>query len=391
MKNKIIFITHASHKSFFEDRDKKRIWRISHDWYSLEANIMKRYHPDLEIECWTLEKEPDKKEEIIINSIKYKIFPTTFSIRHSMEISLQMLKEFIKEQAMNKDKKLIFHFHEYHAWQIYLMLLFKKNNSKIFAQHHGARNPFKNLTRYWISYMGLPVFLFFQILENYLLKRVNVFYALSDEELEYLGEKAPSSLIKYQTMGIEEDCFKKINQKNARRELKLDLDKKYIIYIGRVIKNKGMGELLEAFKNIEDRYHLLIIGEETKDKRYRLYARKNKLSNISFLGPIYENKKLKYLAAADCLILPSYTEGAPVVIMEALAQNLPVIATDVGGIKRMIINKKNGVIIKPKSSKDIEKAIIEVMSWKKENIRVFAEKYKWKNIIRSTYNDYIRC
>jgi len=94
------------------------------------------------------------------------------------------------------------------------------------------------------------------------------------------------------------------------------------------------------------------------------------------------------LSACDFLVLPSYTEGAPVVLMEAMAEGLSLIATNVGGIPLMIQNGKNGLIINPKSSQDIVNAIKKVLKNPFEDIKKYAEQYKWKKIIERTIEDY---
>ena len=86
-----------------------------------------------------------------------------------------------------------------------------------------------------------------------------------------------------------------------------------------------------------------------------------------------DERKLFYLSASDCFVLPSYNEGAPVVIMEAIAKNLPVVVTDVGGIPLMVKNGKEGRLIKPKSSEEIIKGIKEVLMWKERN-QIYAHK-----------------
>ena len=186
-------------------------------------------------------------------------------------------------------------------------------------------------------------------------------------------------------MGIGKEYFKKKNKTNARKKLGLDLNRKYLLYIGWVRDNKGIRELINAVKDLDVK--LLIIGGGDLDK-YKEYVYQEDIKNIKFLGAIYDKRKFLYLDSADALVLPSYTEGAPVVIMEAMAKNVPVIATDVGGINKMVKNNKHGILIKPKSEKDIKNAVCNVLKWKHKNLRKDAEQYKWKNIIKKTLKDY---
>ena len=97
-----------------------------------------------------------------------------------------------------------------------------------------------------------------------------------------------------------------------------------------------------------------------------------------------------YLSASDAFVLPSSKEGAPVTVMEALARNLPVVVTNVGGTPLMVKNGREGIIIRQKSSEDIIKAVNEIFKWKNKDIRKYAYKYRWKKIIDDTMNDYIK-
>jgi glycosyltransferase involved in cell wall biosynthesis len=309
-----------------------------------------------------------------------------------MEISVPMIRALIEEQKKVSNEKLILHLHEYHSWQAYSLLLFAdKEKTRITAQHHGGRSPFRNLKKYKRLFVFLPALIMMQFFENLLFKKVDTFYPLSDEEAKYIENLARKSEKKFLTMGIGDKYFKKFNKEKIRKKLKLDLKKKYILYLGRIKSTKGIKELLDSIGKFENEdLELLLVGEGSDSEKYKNYLVENGIKNARFLGAIYGDAKLDYLAACNCLILPSYTEGAPVVLMEAIARNLPVIATNVGGIPKMIKGGREGIIIKPKSKDDIVRAIKEILKWKKKSISEFAEKYKWGKIIKETLADYKR-
>jgi len=386
-KLKIIQINSASSSFYLKDFRAD----IFKNWFGQVAFQIKKASPNIEVEAWTLEKEEKRQRTAEKNGVKFRIFPTNLSIRHGMELSLSMLRALKQEirKAGKEKKKLILHFHEYHSWQVYWMLLNSRKIRKI-AQHHGARSPFKNLMRYKRLFLFFPIIGLMQLCENLLLKRINIFYALSDDEALYLREKfGRKRMVRFQTMGIENDCFKKGDKKKARRKLGLEQKKKYVLYIGRLKTTKGVRELLDAVKIVDKEVELLIMGNGQDNEKYRRYAKQKKIENVKFLGEVYGKEKLLYLDASDCLILPSYTEGAPVVLMEALAKNLPVIATDVGGIRKMIQNGREGLIIRTKSRADIIQAIRKILTWKK-NVKLYASRYKWEKIIKHTIADYER-
>jgi len=383
---KVIQINSTSSSLMVKDFEKD----FFRNWNAQVGIKLKEMYPKLGIECWTIEKKYRKKAIKEYKNIIFKIFPSTFSVRPGMEISLQMIKELNNEikKAESENKKLIIHFHEYHSWNVYfcLAMIKKSKNVKIVCQHHGGRNPLSSLMKYKRLFLVLPAILLMQICENALFRKIDLFYPLGDSETDYLNRVAPKSRKIFQTMGIDDIYFEKINRLSARKRLKLSANRKYILFLGRIKTTKGIKELIDAMEKIDA--ELLIIGEGVDSEKYEMYAKEKGMKNVRFLGTKFGKDKLNYIASADCLVLPSYTEGAPVVLMEAIAMNTPVIASNVGGIPKMIENKREGLIINPYSTKEIINAANDILSWKKKDIRKYAEKYRWKRIIENTFKEY---
>ncbi|MGL4865473.1 MAG: glycosyltransferase [Cetobacterium sp.] len=135
--------------------------------------------------------------------------------------------------------------------------------------------------------------------------------------------------------------FEKI-ARQSKEELALEeqkiFSKKTFLYVGRIDENKGIGHLLKIFnqKHTElQEYNLVIIGDYSNAKL------KNNLSNVYFLG--YKKNPYKYMRHAYCLLLSSYSEGLPNVLIESLGLGIPVISTDSsGGIWEILgIDKEN--------------------------------------------------
>lgn len=140
---------------------------------------------------------------------------------------------------------------------------------------------------------------------------------------------------------------------NLRDELGLVFNDFVFCFIGRVVKDKGICELLDAFISLNkicSNTKLLIIGNQEKEldpvpDEYIHLMLTN--PNIKYLG--VKNDVRPFLAISDTLVLPSYREGFGLVLMEAGAMNVPCIASNIIGCNNVIIENVNGLLVPPKS------------------------------------------
>lgn len=129
------------------------------------------------------------------------------------------------------------------------------------------------------------------------------------------------------------------------------------VFIGRIVRDKGINELVEAFSQLYRKYvnvRLLLVGiyETALDPlKQDTIDRIDGIPAIEAVGPKYGDDLLAYYAASDCFVMPSYREGFPNTVLEAGAMGLPSIVTDINGSREIIENGRNGMII---PSKDIE-------------------------------------
>lgn len=136
-----------------------------------------------------------------------------------------------------------------------------------------------------------------------------------------------------------------------------------ILFLSRIIKEKGVFELVEAFDNLRkkrDDIELIIAGDGEAFNQLKDVVKNKK--NISLTGFVEGEKKISLLKESDIYILPSYTEGLPISVLEAMMFGLPVITTKVGGLKSFFKDKKMGYFIEPKNIVDIENKIELILS-----------------------------
>ncbi len=117
-----------------------------------------------------------------------------------------------------------------------------------------------------------------------------------------------------------------------------------VLFVGSITKNKGCRDILEVARSLPE-IQFTLIGKVQSDMIE--LVRKIAEPNIKFISEISNREVLKEMQKANIFLLPSYKEGFPLVILEAMANRLPVIATNVGAIPEVIIQNKGGYVLKP--------------------------------------------
>ncbi len=140
-----------------------------------------------------------------------------------------------------------------------------------------------------------------------------------------------------------------------------------IIFVGHIIRNKGVFELVEACSQIPDVLELILIGpyeEEIKRELAELAYKRDQGKWLEFTGQLNKDRVLDHMRESPVLVLPSYTEGFPMVLLEAMAMGCALIATDVGAIPEMMAisgDKPCGICIPPQNTEKLNKAIAALL------------------------------
>ena len=127
------------------------------------------------------------------------------------------------------------------------------------------------------------------------------------------------------------------------------------LFVGRVVRDKGVNELVSAFQKLyadNPKIRLYLVGpfEDDLDPiSAESRASIEKAPNIIVVGMKTGDDLLAYYAASDCFVMPSYREGFPNTVLEAGAMGLPSIVTDINGSREIIVEGKNGMIVPPRN------------------------------------------
>jgi glycosyltransferase involved in cell wall biosynthesis len=165
--------------------------------------------------------------------------------------------------------------------------------------------------------------------------------------------------------GIELEDFGNLSKDKSRRELNIGEGDRVLIFVGRFRPEKDMTSLIKAMRIMVERNQkvkLVVVGGGPQERRLKkLAAELNLVQQVNFVGQVPHEKVSGYMAAADVLVLPSLSEGFPVVLPEAMACGLPIVATKVGGIPEIVTDGENGLLVEPRNPEQIAEAVLIIL------------------------------
>lgn len=196
------------------------------------------------------------------------------------------------------------------------------------------------------------------------------------------GNIAGIDLAHFNTFNISSDN----HTADLRYNANFNPRKTTFVYVGRLNLDKGLHELAAVFENVKDKAQLIIVGklDKTMPPSHQTLERLQQNSTVFFTGFLDDIRPV--LEMSDCLILPSYREGFPNVVLQAGAMKLPCIVTDIPGSNEIITDGINGLIAPARSIEGLEIAINKFLKMDAKHIenmgsvaRRNIEKYYDKN------------
>ncbi len=157
--------------------------------------------------------------------------------------------------------------------------------------------------------------------------------------------------------------FSHVEKTDMKNKLEIKEDDFVFIFIGRLVADKGINELIEAFLKIKDsKVKLLLVGEFENDLDPLLSKTINEIEkNPNIISVGFQKDVRPYFAISNCLVFPSYREGFPNVVMQAGAMGLPSIVSDINGCNEIIEEGVNGTIIPVKNVDALYQAMRKMM------------------------------
>ena len=240
--------------------------------------------------------------------------------------------------------------------------------------------------------------------EGQLVKNCDRIITATEREITELERfyDAPADKMKIIPCGVDLNLFQPVDQATARRQLGFDPAEKLLLYVGRLEPQKGIERLLAAISHLKhfQKIKLAVIGgdghHEPEFQRLLLLSKELDIQDkVFFAGRVDQQDLPTYYSAADLLVVPSHHESFGLVALEALACGTPVVASDVGAMRSIIIENETGCVVSqadPRRLADKIEAYFNELRFRigtPGTIRDSVAKFAWPNIADALTEEYV--
>ncbi len=217
------------------------------------------------------------------------------------------------------------------------LLLAKSLGNRVLVFWHGWDPTCERMIRHRL----LPLF-------RRICLRADACIVLATQFQSVLREFGYNRPIYLQTMVVPDEVFLRADR---QKRGKARGDALNILFLSRVEKAKGIYEAIDAFRIVQKKHasvRLTIAGDGSELESAKEYVRSQKIERVTFLGWVHGRSKVEAFTNADLYLFPTYHEGMPNSVLEAMAYGLPVITRPVGGVRDFFENGRMGFLTESK-------------------------------------------
>lgn len=305
-------------------------------------------------------------------NLKIYFYKTDFKMifnRDFTEVSLSLLNKKFNEDT-------IIHFHE--PLRLFFIPFMLKNKNITITEHHGSgiSNPIPRRSLFRPIFDVIRIIFLKYLLNNCRVHIVHNVRAVNSFST-YIKDK---NSIQLSSNGINVSNYKVYNKEEVRKELGLG-DETVILFAGRICTPKGIKELIKAFEIVKEQHSTIRLAVAGPLHEERLKPLVEKYW-IGFKSP---QELEKWFTASDIFCLPTYNECFPIILIEALYHAIPVITTNVPGIKDWFPHE-NAIFISPKDIDSLKNAIYDLIDDKKRrnmnrnSKQLVLDNYTWEKV-----------
>lgn len=331
--------------------------------------------------------EDYKKDKEKFEKVCKKIYFVPMQREINLKKDLHAIKEIKK--ILKKQKYDLLYMHSSKAGALGRIATMFKFKQKIIYNAHGW---------YFNAKISKCKKIIFAFIEKILALKTNIIINISKSEYNSAlkCKIAKKSKLKIVENGIDFNYFKDYEKyrKIIRKEYGIKDDEIVIGVVGRISEQKDPMTTIKAFKILNkenNKFRLMFIGSGELEKSVMDFAKNNNIENKVIITNWVKSVK-EYISSIDIAILPSKWEGFGLAILEYMACDKPIVATNVGGISDIIKNNVNGYLVKPEDYQELSNKILEVISNQElskemiENNKIYRNKYSIKNTAKNSMN-----
>lgn len=157
------------------------------------------------------------------------------------------------------------------------------------------------------------------------------------------------------------DTVQKELRASLKKELAIPSSSLIFVFIGRLVEDKGIHELIDAFESIDEDVHLLLVGPFEDEREPIQQAYKDRILHSKRIHHVgFQSDIRPYLAVSDIFVFPSYREGFPNVVLQAAAMGLPSIVSNINGSNEIIEDHVNGLIVPVKNTEALASGMVKL-------------------------------
>jgi glycosyltransferase involved in cell wall biosynthesis len=316
--------------------------------------LLERGLKTLDVEVTTLYYNPKKTQEILKRKI-LKLFPEKYRYTFGPKLIIDSIKKSIPRKPFN-----IIHAHDV----LSLLATDLMPQKKVLTIHGYFARENMEFVKNEKNRKALYHLLF--LIEKKAIKNANYIITVDQRLKDYIISEFnyPANKIQVIHNAIDTNRFSPISKKeqsNLKKKLRLGVDDTVILVPRRLVEKNGVIYAVRAIKHIKNRnIRMLIVGDGPQRKKIVAEAQTD--NRIHFIGTVPHNKVDVYYKMADIILIPSITsygiqEATSLAMLEGMACCKVVICSNIGGIKEIIRNMKNGILVEEKNPVHIATAV----------------------------------
>jgi phosphatidyl-myo-inositol alpha-mannosyltransferase len=227
---------------------------------------------------------------------------------------------------------------------------------------------------------------------SHLARKLNGRIAVSGAARHFINRYFPGDY-RIVPNGVDVEMYANAEPRDELRDGALN-----ILFIGRLEERKGLIHLLRAYHRLRKRHvdaRLLVLGAGPKLREYRRFVGLRQIRDVEFLGRVSDEEKARYLASADIFCAPSTgQESFGIVLLEAMAAGVPIVASDIHGYKQVVQRNVQGLLVEPRNHKQLAAGLYalardpELRNEMGEAGRARASEYSWRRVTEQVVDYY---